>query len=243
MKKPGVVYSSEDRNRISNLEKLKENAFNAAQHAHKNPNEKRYAEQQMDEYLKESAECALLGTPLYTRENGDTGSITKIYNYLYDVKWFAHAPGEQTQYGTYRGLLILFDKVRYEKDKIICKDIRDNGENERYISSEKGIRHFGAGEYELEIDQFVPLKLITPPKEIKVGDYFLASAFSRSGVQFKPIQSFSSNPWRSDEITSFVCNSSYSIKGAWGSRCGGLICMLKSDDKLKKLLSNASVWV
>lgn len=235
-----VIYSASDDKRISNLEKMKELAFESAKQAHNDPSKKQLADQRMSEYLKEAAECALLGTALVTRENGQ---VTKIWNYLQDVKWFAHAPGEQTQYGTYRGLLMLFDKVRYDGDTVTCKDTLGSGDNFRYLTDRvKGIKHHGAGEYEMDKDQFVPLKLITPPLEIKVGDYFFATAFGKGGTQFKPIQSFSSNPW-SDEIDSFVCNSSYSMRRAFGSRCSGRIHMLQSDDKLKELLKNSALWI
>lgn len=241
MKKPEFIYSTEDRKRLDKLDVMKAKAFDAAKLAHKDPSKKVYADQRMDEYLKEAAECALLGTASFTVENGQ---VTKIFNYLWDVKWYAHAPGEETQFGTYRGLMIFFDKIRYEENKIVCRDTMKNGDNFRYLSSDRdrGIKHFGGGEYELDKAQFVPLKMITPPDEIFVGDYFFASAFGRGGVQFKPINSFASNPW-SDAIDSFVCNSVYSFYGFCGGWRAGKVHMLKSDDKLNELLSNAAVWI
>lgn len=166
-----------------------------------------------------------------------------ISNYLTDVKWFAHAPGENAQYGTYRGLMILFDKVRYDEDKVVCKDTMGNGENSRYLTNRcKGIKHFGAGEYELDWEQFVPLKEIKAPAKIHVGDYFFATGFGNGGVQFKPIQSFTTNPW-SGALDSFVCNSSYSFRGFCGGWRGGRVCMLQADDSIKELLKNTAVWI
>lgn len=232
-----VVYSAEDKKALRNLGKLKTAAFNAATLAHDDESMQQDAKRAMGKYLKEAKRCAMLGTLTVTKDK--SGKVIRIYNYLQNRTWLAYAPELKTcaQMGTFKNFLIFFDKIEYDGNKVICTDFTNSKINSMFTRND--ITHIDGGVYEMDIKHFVPLKVIDPPAEIKLDDYFLFSAFQH-GCQFKRIRGFHYNPWNRDSIDTFESCGLYSYYGPFRESKAGKVFMLQTDKKLMEQIGNAS---